>query len=557
MLIFILELAVMECVQKIEIIAKKGNYPVLQRQKEHTKGLTYYNKFIKELPNKEKTKVPFCFQRQIGKFTPSQERNVNFINSFLTSGRYKTEQLLYGCIAPGGSGKSILLRKTASLLDERNINYSVVSYTAVSARHCQGTTIHSFLNLQYAASGGPEALPSLPISQKFREKCRNLEFLLIDEIGFLNSEFINLINKRLQLAKNNNLDFGGVNILAYGDFHQLPPIFPVALYSDQESDKPFTEEGRQLFKKFKLFTLEENVRAGGDPAFQDFCMRVRNRELTQQDIELLRKRQMNNLSSEERLRFHESLHIFPTNSSVYSFNLVKLMQLGKPIVKVTPKVRKGEGTLPITENLYLTDNCPVVLTKNLNFTYNLINGTKGRVHSIYYKKGNSPIDSLPSVVFVKFDSYEGPSCENEEKLIPIVPLYHTFFDPKLRQTIHYTTLPLRLGFASTVHNVQSQTLSHYVIHFDKREYFLGQTYVSLSRGSSFSSFAVFDEDLPESRFIAPNLCSQYEKFKKQLKSLNYIQSSATLKRKVENSIDSNNKHLCVEGCQKGSSHAYV
>jgi len=507
----------------VDEIIRGAPYPVELRQSEHKKSLTFYKEFIKMLDNDiTVNRVPLQFQPGFisMKLTPSQRESVEYIKNFLKTFKKEKKQLLYGCIASGGCGKSALLKIISSMLNERSLGYEIVSYTAISASACNGITIHSFLGLNYAVSGGTEYMADMPVNNKLRERCKRIEFLLIDEVGFLNCDFLNLINKRCQKARNNTRDFGGINVLVFGDFHQLPPIFPPELYTDKTDLKAFSSEGQMLFKRFKLFGLYENVRAINDTAFQQFCVRVRIRELTNEDIDKLRERRMSNLPPDERLEFHNSLHIFPRNASVHAFNLAKLIQMQKPIVRIKPKQKLGSKELPDIETLYLCDNAPIVLTSNLNFKYGLLNGSRGKVHSIYYKKGTSPSNSLPSVVFVKIDNYNGLSCEQTTPgLLPICPKADKYYDRRERKSIPYTSIPLRLGFASSVHGVQSLTLEKFVIHFDCREYFFGQTYVSLSRGTSFQSFAVFDEELSNLRFSSPFISSQYEQFKNKLRLL--------------------------------------
>ena len=81
----------------------------------------------------------------------------------------------------------------------------------------------------------------------------------------------------------------------------------------------------------------------------------------------------------------------------------------------------------------------------------LTNGSVGHIYKIIYGPGESP-PMLPRAVLVKFDGYIGPTFPNKdnvEKLVPIVPVSHTW--KKQKTTMTRTALPLILGYALTIH----------------------------------------------------------------------------------------------------------
>ena len=81
----------------------------------------------------------------------------------------------------------------------------------------------------------------------------------------------------------------------------------------------------------------------------------------------------------------------------------------------------------------------------------LTNGSVGRIYKIIYGPGEGP-PMLPRAVLVIFDVYIGPTFPNKdnvEKLVPIVPVTHTW--KKQKTTMTRTALPLILGYALTIH----------------------------------------------------------------------------------------------------------
>jgi hypothetical protein len=521
-------------------------------QCEFRKLLSFYQKFFKRQKAVVSVKPAFNIpSRNNTPLTPSQQEAFDFVNKFLCrySNKQSSDQLFFGCISPGGYGKSHLLKSICNALSSRNLVYKVIAYTAVSAAVCDGQTCHSFLGLDYMRGGGPSEWAQKPASLKLKRNVKNLEFILIDEVGFLNCEFFGLISRRLQKAKNNQKPFGGVSVLIFGDFHQLPPIFPYELYSDKVDPFTFGGYGKSLFEKFQIFELKENVRAFTDIDFQQTLLRFRTRTVYGSDIDKLRSRQLKNLERDEKAMFHDALHVFPRNVLVHYWNHKKLLELDSPIAKIVPKQTPALPLLPKEETLYLCNKAPVFLTRNIDFPRRLLNGSRGTVHSIFYKPGTSPATSLPSVVFVHFEKYNGPAAEVRDglSLVPICPMSDTYFNKGLRQSFSVRIIPLKLAFATTVHGVQSQTLSRYVIHFDRREYFFGQTYVCLSRATSMKSFAVFDKELLSDRFSSDAITRQYSCFLSKLEKLYDPEGvRVPFKRQLKDSVDEKSAKVARE-----------
>lgn len=51
-----------------------------------------------------------------------------------------------------------------------------------------------------------------------------IDYLIVDEISTVGTQFLKIINEALCATKGNGLPFGNINIIFVGDFTQLPPI---------------------------------------------------------------------------------------------------------------------------------------------------------------------------------------------------------------------------------------------------------------------------------------------------------------------------------------------
>jgi hypothetical protein len=93
-----------------------------------------------------------------------------------------------------------------------------------------------------------------------RCKYRHVRLLIIDECSMVGKEMLNFINLRLQEIMGNSLDFGGISVLAGGDFYQLKPVF----------------DDRNIWKDlFQIFVLEDIMRQKDDFEYAQLLNRLR------------------------------------------------------------------------------------------------------------------------------------------------------------------------------------------------------------------------------------------------------------------------------------------
>jgi hypothetical protein len=157
----------------------------------------------------------------------------------LDNDRDQSNVVVMGC---GGAGKSYLIRALENGIwqvakdrygEERYpMIPSVVklaAFTGKAAYQVGGVTIHSLLsvgNIYNPQQLGPENLRRLQTS------LADICFLFLDEMSMIGLCLFSVIDSHLREIRpwNHDKPFGGVRILLFGDFGQLPPVLDLALY---------------------------------------------------------------------------------------------------------------------------------------------------------------------------------------------------------------------------------------------------------------------------------------------------------------------------------------
>ncbi|KAL1276519.1 hypothetical protein QQF64_036142 [Cirrhinus molitorella] len=156
-----------------------------------------------------------------------------------------------------------ILRQLPRLREEGDLSVTTVvlsAFTGTAAFNISGNTLHSILklpqNLKPPYQGLGNALDEL------RARLCDVEILIIDEVSMISKDIFAYINWRFQQIKGSKKPFGGISVLAVGDFYQLPPTGkakPLCVY----------EEGVLDFWKdhFQMITLSDVMRQKKRPCF--------------------------------------------------------------------------------------------------------------------------------------------------------------------------------------------------------------------------------------------------------------------------------------------------
>src|SRR5690606_17230880 len=134
---------------------------------------------------------------------------------------------------------------------------------------------------------------NLRIESEKRKLFRELELLIIDEVSMVRCDVLDSIDTVLRyFRKKEDVPFGGVQVLFIGDLFQLPPVMPDA---DWQLLNPYYScsfffDAYVIRSSPPLYLELKKVYRQRDAAFIDVLNRIRNNEITADDLTFLHKR---------------------------------------------------------------------------------------------------------------------------------------------------------------------------------------------------------------------------------------------------------------------------
>lgn len=393
-------------------------------------------------------------------------------------------------IGEGGTGKSKLISEMKYHTNKETTKTIVVTATTgIASYNINGITINAFLGIGTGEQDIDIIVRKIQRKPPVRDRIRNVDILVIDEVSMMSGEIFEKINAVCQTVRRSSAPFGGIQVVLTGDFMQLCPIFNrnVKLMGEQDTRLIFESKiFTKYFTKKNTVNLKENFRQN-DLSFLEILQRIRTGQHTEVDINTLKSRFLTKLKlSKDDAEIRDAVHLVATNRQAQEINRVNLETIhDTPLKYITTYAENGDPE--ITKELKkeiqnqfiqkgineteLKKNVRVMLLKNLNVEEGLVNGSVGTV--IKFDTGYP---------LVKFDN-------GIERIITPVE-----WEVELSGcACKATQLPLMLCWALTVHKSQSITLDKAVL--DLGGCFCDhQIYVALSRVRSLSGIYLLSFD---------------------------------------------------------------
>ncbi len=387
-----------------------------------------------------------------------------------------------------GTGKSVLLQHLRQYTRKRSV---VVAPTGIAALNVRGQTIHSLFRLppSFIKPG------SLKENTRVSSLLRRIETLIIDEISMVRSDLMDAIDTRLRQAHENDLPFGGVQVIMFGDLYQLPPVVEEGLIQYFEAIHGgyyFFHANVWKTARFAIYELTQIFRQK-DPVFKVLLNAVREGTLTSEQIEQLNERSVFATPAEGVIT------LATTNALVTDINQQRLNALPGNVHQYHARINGSmkKSAFPTEEILQLKVGAQVVLLRN-DKDRRWVNGTIGYVHAL---KDEGVSVRVNGIVYTLAQETWEEICYT--------------YDPTTKKVeaqvvSSFTQYPIRLAWSLTIHKSQGQTYDSVALDLTTGTFVPGQLYVALSRCTSFGSLYLTEPIKQEHVMVEPKITAFME-----------------------------------------------
>lgn len=365
-----------------------------------------------------------------------------------------------------GTGKSTLLQLFRQTTRKKVV---VLAPTGVAALNVRGQTIHSFF-----------AFPARPLSTKEihprRDKrlYKHLEMIIIDEISMVRADLLDNMDYFLRINRGNELPFGGVQMVFFGDLFQLPPVVSSPeekQYFSSVYPTPYFFSAGVFNRGFSLEMIElRKVYRQESRHFLRLLDAIRTGDIDADDLEDLNIRY---LPEQDPGAYFVTLS--PRNALVDQLNQRKLMELSGEAFTFNAEI-SGEfdpRQFPADLSLQLRRGAQVMFLKN-DPEGAFVNGTIGQVMEVDDSEIKVEIEAT------------GSGTPQTITLTPFtweILRYTLTAQEQIETSVigSFKQYPVRLAWAITIHKSQGKTFDRVIIDMGQGAFETGQTYVALSR----------------------------------------------------------------------------
>lgn len=407
---------------------------------------------------------------------------------------------------PAGSGKSTVIKKFVEIIDaefQGIFNVSVTASTGLAASILGGSTIHSWSGLGiYDKKFDPKNLDKEVKLFLVWDKIKYTDVLIIDEISMLHAYYLDNIDAVCKHIRRNNKPFGGIQVVFLGDFQQLPPVNPKT--KDPDLNYGYAINAESWINADITTCYLDKVHRASDKLLQYVLKSIETNKVNEsQKVKAKTMSVINACKNNKKDPKKVYTTLYTTNANVDKYNIEELKK--NPNELFTFDANRVEGDKKKIDQLIKNSNIPeklslktgatVIITQNIlepiskgESTIVAANGSVGKIERIIKQRDYE-------AVYVKLNNgktvlVEKKSYIKEKKVTLENTTTGKPYDINIPEAV-VKQLPLKLGYAITVHKSQGQTLESVEVDLSKC-FIPGLGYVALSRVKSSKNLIIKD-----------------------------------------------------------------
>lgn len=384
-----------------------------------------------------------------------------------------------------GTGKSFLLREFLKTQDRKV--FPVLASTGTAAILVGGRTFHSFFGLGIMEGGSEKTLEKALSNKRVVKRICDIKGFVLDEVSMISGETFFTAEKLCRLCRKNEFPWGGLRVIATGDFSQLPPVSR----NSKTPDWAFLNASWAL-TGFKVFALKTMMRSQ-DEVFMNVLNHIRVGNITEDVRAYLNRKTDHDAASDQH---SSSTFLVARRDAAEKYNQERL-ELLKTKLHEIPTEYVGEPKMievlksqaPVNVVLQLKKSALVMIRVNdpgLKF----VNGTLAIVVDIGPEELHLELVSNGRSIVLEKHSFGIQNADGKE-------------------IASATNFPVTLAYATTIHKSQGATLDTLTCDL-QRLWESGQAYVALSRLKSGAGLTLLGWDESSLSRVDHHVKSFYE-----------------------------------------------
>lgn len=391
--------------------------------------------------------------------------------------RYVSKKNIF-VTGPGGTGKSELIRTIVTHAKANNKKIQVCATTGCAADllQCGARTIHSWAGIGMANGTVQEVAQRVVSKKQKQSNWKKTDILVIDEVSMMPAKLLHILDIIARRVRTALLPFGGIQLLLFGDFYQLPPVGDKEDPESLQFAFEYSRWDQIITEVIELKTVFRQT----NPDFIKTLHQLRIGKLSRSGYNRLLERVNISLTPPHGII---PTKLLPLKKHVEAINQKYMARLetDKVINNLEAFVDEGQtkdlttGTIDY-EHSYLTNNC--LCEKELSLKI----GAQVMCIANIDMDNEKPVCNGSQGIIKRFIG-KNPEVEFANGRI-LIMTPHSWKSEKF-PNVGIKQIPLILAWAITIHKSQGATLDYAEVDAGSGVFECGQTYVALSRVKSF------------------------------------------------------------------------